>query len=149
VSSMSVRVFATAVLGFGLAFSASAAKAPDPNSTLTEFKGKVSVNAGKEFVAAQLKMRLKPGDRVMVEDKSGATIVFDDECRLEIEANKLVTVPDDSTCKGAVLVQQGLNPGGGAAIGAGGSNGALPIILVSIFDICMYFCEDDHDTVSP
>src|SRR5207344_1010076 len=55
---------------------------PGPNSTLAQFVGDVSVNGGKEFSPAKPDMRLKPGDRIMVQDKSHATVVFDDKCRL-------------------------------------------------------------------
>jgi hypothetical protein len=107
-------------------------------------------------------MRLKPGDRVMVQDKSRATIVFDDKCRLDIEANKLVTVPDESVCACGLLVQQGLNPAGGGPIGGGTAitNGQGALITGSI--IAIGLCLDDsfvgericgenkdNDTVSP
>lgn len=141
-------------LGLALAFSASAAEqaTPKDNSALTEAKGKVLVNTGKAFAPAAVDMRLKPGDRVMVQEDGEATITFDDGCKLDIEENKLVTVPDQSNCAGAAVVQQGINPGNGAAIGGGaGGNGALPIAAVGAFDLYMFFHEDedDDDTVSP
>ena len=138
------------VLGLGLAFGATAAEAPKSNSALTEAKGKVLVNTGKAFAPAALDMRLKEGDRVMVQEDSEAIITFDDGCKLEVDENKLVTVPDRSSCAGAVVMQQGINPEGGAAIGGGaGSNGALPIAAVLALDAYLFFHEDEHDTVSP
>ncbi len=138
------------MVGIALAFGANAAEPPKSNSALTEAKGKVLVNTGKAFAPAALDMRLKAGDRVMVQEDSEATITFDDGCKLEVEENKLVSVPDRSSCAGAVVMQQGINPVGGAAIGGGAaSNGALPIAAVLAFDAYMFFHEDEHDTVSP
>ena len=139
------------VMGLGLALGANAAEAPKSNSALTESKGKVLVNTGKAFSPAVIDMRLKKGDRVMVQEGSEATITFDDGCKLKIEVNKLVTVPDQSSCAGAVVMQQGINPAGGSAIGGGtaASNGALPIAAVLAFDAYMFFHEDESDTVSP
>ncbi len=110
----------------------------------------MSVNEGKEFAPAKLEMRLKPGDRVMVEADSSATIVFDDKCRLDIKANKLVTVPDTSVCAGAVLVEQGLNPVGGAAIGGTVSNTGMAIVAgVVLIGDAVLISEGDDDTASP
>lgn len=146
---MKFQLFA-GVIGLGLALGAAAADAPKTNSALTESKGKVLVNTGKAFTPAAVDVRLKPGDRVMVQERSEATITFDDGCKLHIEENKLVTVPDQSSCAGAVVMQQGINPAGGSAIGgAASSNGALPITAVLAFDAYMFFREDEHDTVSP
>ena len=138
-------------MGLGLALSASAADAPKSNSALTEAKGKVLVNTGKAFSPASKDMRLKKGDRVMVQGRSEATITFDDGCKLDIEENKLVTVPEQSSCAGALVMQQGINPAGGSAIGGGAaaSNGALPIAAVLAFDGYMFFHEDESNTVSP
>ena len=137
------------LFSFGLAFSAAAAENPQPSSTLTKMEGKVSVNTGKEFVPGLLDMRLKEGDRVMTGNDSGATIVFDDKCRLEIEENKLVTLPDSSTCAGGVLVQQGIEPGGATAIGATGGRSAWPIVAAVVIGGALLFNEDERDTCSP
>ena len=67
---MSKSIFAAA-LGLGLSFSAIAQDAPAANATLTDIKGKVSVNQGDGFVPASEGMRVKPGDLV----KSGATLM--------------------------------------------------------------------------
>lgn len=128
---------------------------PDANSTLRQIKGNVSVNEGREFSPAKPEMRLKPGDRIMAQGGSGATLVFDDSCSLDIEANKLVTVPDQSTCKCGLLLTQGLTPVGGPAIGGEViSNGAGAAIAGGIIavDLCLtVFCteDDNNDSVSP
>lgn len=103
------------------------------------------VNEGKAFAPGRLQQRLKPGDRVMVMDKSRTTIVFDDDCRLDIEANKLVVVPDRSTCAGGYLAEQGINPGGSGAIGGtagSGGSGLLPVIAGAVI-VAVVLDEDD------
>jgi hypothetical protein len=134
---------------------------PTPNSTLRQMQGLVSVNDGKEFSPAKPDMRLKPGDRVMVQAQSHATIVFDDKCQLDIDANKLVTVPDQSVCACGLLVEQGLNPVGGSAIGGtaiSNSTGAIIAGTITVITLCMddvfageKLCGEDQeqDTVSP
>jgi hypothetical protein len=122
---------------------------PAPNSTMRKLEGQVSVNAGNEFAPAKPDMRLKPGDRIMTQVKSGATIVFDDKCRLDIEANKLVTVPEQSVCACGLLVEQGLTPGAVAA-----SNTGIGLLVggTAIIDIIALDGDEenkDEDTVSP
>ena len=131
---------------------------PDPNSTLRQMNGDVSVNDGKEFTPAKLDMRLKPGDRVMVQTKSHALIVFDDKCQLDIDANKLVTVPDQSSCACGLLLAQGLSPGGAGAIGGTNTTVVIDITKIVVIDLCVAglagigkICNEnpDTDTVSP
>jgi co-chaperonin GroES (HSP10) len=152
------KLLAILAIGLGFAFSAAAADVPEPNATLTKFEGQVSVNQGKEFVRAKVQMRLKPGDRVMVQEDSEATITFDDECKMEVEENKILTIPDRSTCAGGEPVVQQLNPTGGAAIGATGTpaNGFTwaTVALVAAIDIYWFSLNDDDEedegeTVSP
>jgi hypothetical protein len=144
------KLLATAVLGLSFAQSAAAAEVQHPNATLTSFEGKVSVNQGKEFVRARSEMRLKPGDRVMVQKGSEVVLTFDDECRLDIEENKLVTIPDVSTCAGAVLVQQGLQPSGGAAIGSTGTGkGGVWLMVGIVAAIDIWWLNEDEEFVSP
>lgn len=136
----------TALLGMGIALSAMAQNPPpQPIATIDKITGKVMVNEGKAFAPGRLQQRLKPGDRVMVMDKSKTTIVFDDDCRLDIEANKLVVVPDRSTCAGGYLAEQGINPGGSGAIGGtagSGGSGLLPLGIGAVI-VAVVLDEDD------
>lgn len=135
----------TALLGLGFALSAMAQNPPpQPIATIDKITGKVMVNEGKEFAPGRLQQRLKPGDRVMVMGKSRATIVFDDDCRLDIEANKLVVVPDRSTCAGGYLAEQSINPAGSGAIGGAGSGGSalLPLVAGAVV-VAIVLDEDD------
>ena len=144
------------MLAFGMALSAAAQDGPSPNATLKEIEGKgnVQVNQGDEFVPAAVGMRLKPGDRVMVQDDSSAEIKFDDECEYEIHENRIVTVPDKSNCAGGKPLVQELNPEGANAIGATGATGtgnggvAWMVGIVAAIDL-WWLNEDDNDTVSP
>jgi hypothetical protein len=141
------KTISLAVLALGVAFSAAAAEAPATNSTLTEVRGRLSVNQGDEFAPAVEGMRLKAGDRVMAQATGEGEIKFDDGCELEVEENTIVTVPNEPECKAALV--QHLNPGGGAAIGATGNGGVgLMVAIVAAIDI-WWLNEDDDDTVSP
>ncbi|MFT3807402.1 hypothetical protein [Arenimonas sp.] len=137
----------TALLGLGLAFSALAQNPPpQPIATIDKITGKVMVNEGKAFAPGRLQQRLKPGDRVMVMDKSKTTIVFDDDCRLDIEANKLVVVPDRSTCAGGYLAEQGINPGGSGAIGSSGVSGGKALLPLAIGAVVVAVVLDEDDS---
>jgi hypothetical protein len=139
-----------------LLISASAfAQAPEPVATLSEIHGRVMVNQGDEFVPATKNMALRPGDRIMVPDDGEATLTFKDDCRSEVDENKIYTVPDRSTCAGGVPVVQELAPTGGNAIGAaagatGTGNGGVAVMaaIVAAIDI-WWLNEDDDDVVSP
>src|SRR5262245_24108676 len=114
-------------LASGLAFAAVAA---EPTATLADIQGEghVSVNQGEEFRPASEGMRLKPGDRIMVQDDSSVELKFDDECKYKVPANRIVTIPEKSPCEGGSPVVQELNPAGNSAIGgtAGGTgNGGV------------------------
>jgi hypothetical protein len=148
------RAIATALLGLAFAASAAAADAPAPNATLTDVDGKVSVNQGDGFNPASENMRLKPGDRVMVQDDSTAKLKFDDECEFTADENKIVTIPGTSPCAGGVPVVQELKPAGGDVIGSGGSTGTgnggvwAMVGIVTAIDL-WWLNEGNDDTVSP
>jgi hypothetical protein len=151
------KVLARSFIGiaFALATATVAANAAGPNATLSGVTGKVSVNQGREFVPAQSEMRLKPGDRVMIADNASATITFDDACKMNLGASKVVTVPAKSTCAGAELSQQGVVQGaggGGEAIGAEGTHdnhGVWWMVgAVALIDIWA-ISEGDDETESP
>ena len=151
------KVLARSFIGiaFALATATVAASAAGPNATLSGVTGKVSVNQGREFVPAQSEMRLKPGDRVMIADNASATITFDDACKMDLGASKVVTVPAKSTCAGAELSQQGVVQGaggGGEAIGAEGTHdnhGVWWMVgAVALIDIWA-ISEGDDETQSP
>ena len=149
------KFLAGTFVGVAFALAAASANAAEPNATLNNVNGTVSVNQGKEFVPAQADMRLKPGDRIMVADKGSATITFDDACRLDLGESKMVTVPAKSACAGAVIAQQGVGPGqggGGAAIGDDDDHDNtgvwIMVGVVAAIDIWA-LSEDEEQTTSP
>jgi hypothetical protein len=160
---MSKSKFTALVLGVALASAAAAADLPPTNATLKaiEGDGKVMVNTGEEFAPASEGMRLKPGDRVMIQDDSSADIQFDDACAYKIPENRIVTIPGQSPCAGGVPVVQQLKPASSGAVGsAAASDGrAGDILLAMAAETAAYFLitshnddnddEDDDDTVSP
>ena len=87
-------------------------------------KGDVLVNKGAQFVPATDGDSLAPGDRVLVPRDGGGEIVFRDGCKLQVKPGTMVTVPEASTCVGAVAVVQNTEPAGAGALGvsSGGSD---------------------------
>ena len=146
------RILLGTLLGLGFAFSA-AAQEPNYIATIKKIEGerKVMVNAGEEFRPATEGMRLKAGDRIMVQDDSAADVQFDDECEYEAQENRIVTIPDRSPCAGGVPVVQNLNPVGTGVVGATAASGdSTGLWLAMAIQTAIYFwLEDDDDTVSP
>ena len=135
-----------------LLFVAPAFAQPAAVATLSEIKGRVLVNQGDEFKPATKGMQLRPGDRIMVQDDSSASLTYNDECRSQIEENKIYTVPDRSSCAGGTPLVQELNPAGGNAIGgaSGTGNGGVGIMAAVVAAIDIWWLnEDDSDQVSP
>lgn len=152
------KILISAIFGLGVAFSAAAAEAPPSLVTLKDLKGSVSVNQGKEFAPATEGMRLKPGDRVMVQGDSEVDIQFDDQCKQEVDENKIVTIQEKSTCAGGEKVEQALNPDEGSAIGSSGAEGGGwpgnvvgPLIVASWAALGLAWVNNENvnDTVSP
>lgn len=146
------KYFAAAALAMFLAAPVFAQDPPAPTAKIVEIQGRVLSNLGDEFKQAFNNQALKPGDRVMAQDNSGASIVFDDGCEFKIVENTIVTIPVRSTnCSGTDMLVQQLNPAGPGAIGATGDYTASHFILGSVaaLGIYLFFFEDDDDTVSP
>jgi hypothetical protein len=145
------KLITTAILGLGLTMGATIASAQDNMvATITKVEGKVLVNSGDGFVPATEGMRLKPGDRVMLQDDSEAGLKFDDECSRDLGENRIVTVGGKSPCAGGALAEQGLEPTDGGAIGATGATGtgnggvAAMVGIVAAIDL-WWLSEDDHE----
>ena len=140
---------AVALLGTSIAFNAAAAA----TVVSVQGKGHVLVNTGEEFRPVSQGQTLNPGDRIMVQDDSGAKLKFDDDCAFEVGENKIVTIPEKSPCAGGTVAQQELQPTGGDTVGGGSTgtgNGGVWIMagVVAAIDI-WWLNEDDHDVVSP
>jgi len=85
---------------------------------LDEMTGSVLVNQGEKFVTAAEGQSLNQGDRVMTAKNGHAILVFENDCKIEVKASTMVTLPERSVCDGGVLVTQSLEPGAGLAPGA-------------------------------
>lgn len=150
------KLISTTILGFGLALAGAAAAQDNFVATITDVDGAAQVNKGDGFVPATEGMRLQPGDRVMVQNDSEVTLKFDDECRREIQENRIATVPEKSPCAGGAIAEQALEPAGDAAIGSAatgatgtGNGGVLAMVaIVAAIDL-WWLSEDDEDVVSP
>jgi hypothetical protein len=79
---------AACVVFCGLAVGASHGVA----ATLETASGPVFVSAGRGFQAAVAPVSLKPGDTVMARMSGTADVVFDDGCRVHVDALHLLTV---------------------------------------------------------
>ena len=146
------------LLGLALSLPAFAADESAAFAKLERVSGHVLVNQGEGFVPATKGMVLKPGDRIMVQGDAQAKVEFNDECEVEIDENKMATIPEKSTCQGGSLAEQELNPDEGNAIGAGESGGwpgdvAGTLIVAGWAGIGLWWLnqddEDGNDTVSP
>lgn len=147
------------LLGLSLSLPAFAEDETGAFAKLERVSGHVLVNQGEGFVPATKGMVLKPGDRIMVQGDSQAKVEFSDECEVEIDENKMATIPSKSTCAGGSLAEQELNPGEGNAIGAGGEGGGWPgnvagtLIVAGWAGVGLWWLNQDdengNDTVSP
>lgn len=67
------------------------------DASLSQTRGQVLVNTGTGFLPAS-GQTLKPGDRVMIGNKSSARITFSDGCSLPMGSG-VATIPRLSPCK--------------------------------------------------
>ena len=127
---------------------------PPPLVTATQVEGSVQVNTGNGFAPLREDQVLQPGDRVMAMGGGEATLTFSDGCKLEVEEETIVTVPEESTCTGGIATVQTIAPASTGAVGgtaAGGVDwkGFWTIAGIVIIGDAILFAEDDGDTVSP
>lgn len=117
----------TAVLVAGLLL-AGPALAASPMGQLKEIDGKVYVNRGKGFVLAQGDIELFQGDRVMVGEKSSASInYYLADCDVMLTSSSMTTISAKAPCKGGgsttstygQIVGESGFPGGPVVVGLG------------------------------
>lgn len=102
--------------------------AASPMGQLKDVDGKVYVNRGKGFVLAKGNTELFQGDRVMIGEKSSASInYYLADCDVMLTSSSMTTIPGKAPCKGggSTTSTYGQNVGeeigfGGGAIVAGG-----------------------------
>ena len=100
--------FVSLLAAVSIALSVStAAAAAEPDATLTVDSGAVMTSQGGDFLPAQSGQALNTGDRLMVTEKSVATVRYDNDCQrqysvpgvyvVEKDCTKAVGAADDST----------------------------------------------------
>ncbi len=93
---------ASLLVAVSLALSVSAAaSAADNAATLTVESGTVMSSQGGDFTPAQSGQVLASGDRLMVTDKSSATLRYDNDCKRHYTVPGVYVVEED--CKKAVV----------------------------------------------
>ena len=103
-------------------------------ATVVDVQGSVLVNHGPGFVPASSGTHIDGGDKVMARGRAGATIQYDDGCKVTVAPGSLVTVALVPPCKAAGTAPAddafGLSSplilGGAVVLGAGVS---LAVIL--------------------
>ncbi len=120
------KTILTAVCAASISFAAllTAAEPAANIAIIDDINGSVMVNTGEKFVGAVEGQSLKAGDRVMASKTGTAVLVFDNDCRREINANTMVIIPERSVCEGGVMTAQTVGPQGGTGVGATGSGNA-------------------------
>lgn len=99
---------AMALLGICAASHNVAAAEQVKAAQLVKLEGKVAVNSGDGFVPAKLGMVLKPGDQVLVGEKSAASLVYAQPgCVFEAAPASVVTVSEVGPCVPGQTVVQG------------------------------------------
>lgn len=117
---------------------------------LRELTGRVMVNEGRDFQNGREGQQVKEGDRVMVGGQSRAILEFFDGCRVEIDADKLIEIPENSPCACGVLAQQNMQPGQIGAPGVAGPAAATPPgLLVPLITAGAVILLLDNDDASP
>jgi hypothetical protein len=99
---MEIYMIKGCATALALVWATSTVLAGQPGIMLMSAQGKVLVNAGKGFVAAEAGAALKPGQTIMVGQDSTATLSHG-TCQIDVKAEALFTVPEKAPCSdGAV-----------------------------------------------
>lgn len=98
-----------------------------------EINGSVMVNTGEKFVGAVEGQSLKAGDRVMASKTGTAVLVFENDCRKDVQANTMVIIPETSPCLGGAWATQSVGTGA-TGVGNAGIYGlsAAALIIAAI-----------------
>lgn len=141
------KVFMAAVFMAAVFMAALMANGAAQAASLENVRGEVWVGRDQGFRAILGPEDLSPGDKVKVGSDGLASIVYPDGCKVELRANALATVAEDSPCSersssicegieclGPAFVGGGLGAAGAAALFAlrrGSSNPPFPLLLLA------------------
>jgi hypothetical protein len=116
--------FAAVLFAASVAFAAPAF-AQDQNATLQIDSGSVMVSTGGDYASASNGQALASGQKVMVNEGSSATLVYGNDCKMQLSQPGVYTVP--SQCNAVAANGNGGSSGTNAAIigGAAAVAGAL------------------------
>ena len=94
------------VIALVAVMSVAEARADEAVASLAQIEGNVLVSTGAEMASVTTPMRLVAGMRVLPSWRSSAVVLFDDGCRVEIEAGERYVVESRSPCLVAAIESQ-------------------------------------------
>ena len=113
--------FASLIIAVSFALAASAtASAADGDVTLRVDRGSVMTSQGGEFVSAQTGKVFVEGERLMVNEGSAATVLYDNDCRREYNTPGIYVIGGNCTAAAVTGTDwpSAAKIAGGVAIGA-------------------------------
>jgi hypothetical protein len=118
-NKLSIRILVLAAAGL---FAATQPFAQEPKSIakLADLHGNVLVSTSSGLAAANPSTALSDGVRIITTNKAGATVIFDDGCRVTMKENQRLEVKMDKPCEIRLAGLQSLLPGPAAPIIATG-----------------------------
>lgn len=131
------KTLLTALCAASISFAAllTAAEPADKVAFIDEIKGSVLVNTGEKFVAAVELQSLKPGDRVMASKTATAVVVFENDCRKDVQANTMVIIPETSPCAGGVWATHSVGAGATGVGNAGIIGLSVAALVIAAIEI--------------
>jgi hypothetical protein len=95
-------------------------------ATVEPDQGNLSINQGQGYQPVNGRVDAKVGDSVMVAPGGGATVVYDDGCKVDVQPGAVTTIAPLSPCASGSSADDSSNWGGwliggaaGAALGLG------------------------------
>ena len=126
------------LLALGLAAAPSILAEQSGVAKVTDLRGNVLMSTGSGLAAAPESARLTEGTRVITTNKAGATIVFDDGCRVTMKENQRFEVKADKPCEIRIAGLQSLLPGPAAPVVATTSVITPPAATISTGDLVTF-----------
>lgn len=142
-----MRKIAPALIAAALSLAMAPAFAQDDEAARLTTSGNVMVSSGGEYVTATSGQWVMPGQSLMVEAGSAATVTYSDNCKIDYTSAGTYVIPDD--CDGAVAyVPAGSTAG--AAAGSALTTAAIVGGVVAVTAAAIESNQSDSDTpVSP
>ena len=131
------KTILTALCAASISFAAllTAAEPAANVAIIDEINGSVMVNTGEKFVGAVEGQSLKAGDRVMASKTGTAILVFENDCRKDIQANTMVIIPETSPCLGGAWTSQSVGTGATGVGNAGIIGLSVAALVIAAIEI--------------